>query len=576
MKIKFKNIFITIIAVANIFVSVQINAESVKEKSAVERIYIVTDRSAYLAGESLWMSVYCFDLSKNRGTFSELSSVAYIELQNENGLTATAKIHLNNGKGSGKIDLPPSLPTGNYKLIGYTKQMRNEESLNYSEKTISIFNTLTNDRVDGNVVVPKTNSSDIPVAEPLLIANSSKVEFITNNELKVNSSYPVTLKNNSDKKMFLTFSVSRIDNLPMNNNESLATFLSAREWNLTGTKLSQKYTPEYEGEIIDGTVKYDREASYLQYIAFFSAVGNEPNVYTSYVDTTGKIAFYTNSIFGDREAVLEIPSADTNSSSSFEINDQFVKPKLGEFPKLYLNQSLELALRERSIEMQLGRRFGEDTLFEKMKIRKDPLLNASPKVYMLDDYTRFPVMSEVMVEYIPELRFRKVDKMTDLQVRWTDAMNSITFSRGATLALIDGIPVFKHQRIYDYDPLKIKSISIYGGEFLIGAAKYDGIVMFKSYKGDYPGLKFSKNAKIFDFQGVQFPCRFSADKVISKENLPDLRSLLYWDPQIEISKDDSSKFVIHTSGLSGRFLVKIEGLTEDGEAVFYTKIIEVK
>lgn len=572
----FKNIIVTIIVAAGILTPKMLQAKELAGARAVERIYVVTDRTSYLAGESIWVSLFCFDISKEKGTLSKLSSVAYLELINENGLSTTAKIHLNNGRGSGKLSLPPSLPTGNYKLIAYTKQMRNEEVFNYFEKNIPVFNALTTERVQGNVLVSKGALSEVEVLDKFIPSNSNRISLSVDTVIKANNSYTALLNNYGNDKISVTVSICRADNLPSGSNESLSTFLVSRDWNNKDIKFLGNYIPEYEGEIIEGSVNYDKNSMYLQYITFLSAVGKEPNVYSSYVDSTGRLIFFTNSIFGDREIVLEIPSADTNSSSIFELFDGFAKPNTGAFPKLLLTPSYELALNERSIEMQLGRRFGSDTLYERIKVRKDPLLNTLPKVYFLDDYTRFPVMSEVMIEYIPELRFRKIDKMVDLQIRWTDAFNSITFSKGSTLPLIDGIPIFKHQKIYDYDPLKIKSISIYGGEFLMGAAKYDGIVMFNTYKNDFVGLKFSNNAKIIDFQGVQYPSKFTANKVIDKDNLPDLRSLLYWDPQVDILSNGNSKFMFHTSGLSGKFLIKIEGVTENGESIYYSKIVQVK
>lgn len=573
MKISIKNILLAIVLIVLPVIQCSAQTKSADKNSTTERVFVLTDRTSYLAGESIWTSLFCFDVSKPKGTLSGLSSVAYLELISENGLSASAKIHLNNGRGSGRIALLPSLPTGNYKLIAYTKQMRNEEVLNYSEKLITIFNTLTTERVKGNVNIAKSNS--VLAESDFLPANSSKIDIKAEASASVNHTYPISFINKCDKKMSVAVSISRIDNLPENSNESFATFLATKEWNKMAD-LKGGFIPEYEGEVIEGNVKYDKSATYLQYIAYLSAVGVEPNVYSTYVDSTGQIVFYTNSIFGDREIVLEIPSADTTSSCTFEIKDAFARPNVGEFPKLLLTPSYELALNERSIEMQLGRRFGADTLFERIKLRKDPLLNVMPKVYMLDDYTRFPVMSEVMVEYIPELRFRKVDKLIDLQVRWTDAFSSITFSKASTLPLIDGIPIFKHQKIYDYDPLKVKSISIYGGQYFMGAAKYDGIVMFNTYKNDYPGLKFNKNAKIMDFMGVQYPCGFSANKVVDRDNLPDLRSLLYWNPQVDLKIGEDAEYKFHTSGIGGKFLIKVEGVTEDGEPVFYSKVIEIK
>ena len=226
--------------------------------------------------------------------------------------------------------------------------------------------------------------------------------------------------------------------------------------------------------------------------------------------------------------------------------------------------------------MQIGRRFGIDTLFEKIKINNDPLLRIKPVTYKLDDYTRFPVMQEVMIEYISELRFRKLDGRQDLQMRWEDSYKTLTYSKGNTLVLLDGIPVFDHTKIFNYDPLKVKSISIYGAEFFVGYASFEGLVLFKTYKGDYSGFNFGRNVRIMDYQGALFPSRFTASAVSDIDNFPDMRSLLYWNPQIEIKEKASSEVKIHTSSLPGRYKILIEGITLKGEPVEYATEFTVR
>ena len=49
-----------------------------------ERVYVSTDKNAYLAGEDMWCSVYCIDDSTGR--YSSLSSVAYLEFHSSVGL----------------------------------------------------------------------------------------------------------------------------------------------------------------------------------------------------------------------------------------------------------------------------------------------------------------------------------------------------------------------------------------------------------------------------------------------------------------------------------------------------------
>ena len=128
-------------------------------------------------------------------------------------------------------------------------------------------------------------------------------------------------------------------------------------------------------------------------------------------------------------------------------------------------------------------------------------------VYKLDEYTRFPTMAEVMIEFIQEARFRTVQGERKLQVRLRDVQGvSYDFEDPTpALILLDGIPVPDHSKIYNYSPSLIKEIIIYPAKYAFGLVYYNGIVFFKTYQGDYPELELEESMRIQDFQGVQNP-----------------------------------------------------------------------
>jgi len=474
------------------------------------------------------------------------------------------------------------MPTGNYRLTGYTKQMLNEEKVVFFEKIFSLYNTLTSERVPGNVMIDQKNVKESPVLEPSLKSDISQNEkFVsleigkTGTTITKSSSFQLAINNITRENMTLNISVVRVDSIPEPDSPILMQYLPEVRKTAGDVKFTGKYTPEYEGEIIKGRIFYEGSDLITEKIAFLSAAGGESDIYTSSIDSLGNIAFYTNSIFGDRNIVVEVPKTDSNSKMSFEIYDPFVKTANKPVPSLILDSRIQKSLNDRSIEMQIGRRFGADTLFENIPVKRDPLLIIKPVVYKLDDYTRFTLMQEVVVEYVSELRFRKVDDRTDLQVRWVDGYNSMTYSRDNTLVLIDGIAVFDHKRVMDYDPLKVKSMSIYGGKFFIGLASFAGIVSIKTYKGNFPGLTFNKNVRIVDYQGVQYPCRFTAKELASASNIPDLRSTLYWNPQVDLSSGDKTNLTIYTPSYPGKFIVNMEGIISNGTPFRYSKIINI-
>ena len=111
----------------------------VSAKRAIERTYLSTDKNAYVAGETMWISAFCLDISEGEKILSDLSSVLYIEMHSSAGVVLTTKIALAGGRGSVRIIIPAATPTGNYKLVSYTKQMLNEKHPPLSEKTVSVL-----------------------------------------------------------------------------------------------------------------------------------------------------------------------------------------------------------------------------------------------------------------------------------------------------------------------------------------------------------------------------------------------------------------------------------------------------
>ena len=70
-----------------------------------------------------------------------------------------------------------------------------------------------------------------------------------------------------------------------------------------------------------------------------------------------------------------------------------------------------------------------------------------------------------MIEFIPGLRFRKMDGVRRLAVLTEER---IGYTIGNSLVLLDGIPIVDHEVIFKYDPLKIRKIDVYKGKYVFG------------------------------------------------------------------------------------------------------------
>ena len=123
-----------------------------------ERIYVQTDKQVYLAGELLWLKLCVTDAT---GIPVSFSKVGYVELLDESTALVQAKIEIKEGIGEGWLELPALLPTGYYRLVAYTRYMRNESDTVFFRKTIGVVNTFRKDETIPTDTLIKATSPDI-------------------------------------------------------------------------------------------------------------------------------------------------------------------------------------------------------------------------------------------------------------------------------------------------------------------------------------------------------------------------------------------------------------------------------
>jgi hypothetical protein len=147
-----------------------------RQSALQEKIFVHTDKGAYLTGEILWFKLYVVDGSYNKPL--NLSKVAYVEVLDDNkNPVMQAKIELHNGRGSGSLYIPVALNNGNYHFRAYTNWMKNFSPDYYFEKKITIVNPQR-----APVTLAKQNNTDydiqfFPEGGSLVSGIASKVAF---------------------------------------------------------------------------------------------------------------------------------------------------------------------------------------------------------------------------------------------------------------------------------------------------------------------------------------------------------------------------------------------------------------
>ena len=555
------------------------------QTTVVEKTYISTDREIYVSGDKIWCSAFCVDAANGLRP-SSLSAIAYVEIVSEDGTLESGKIALSEGRGAGTIEIPATAPTGNYRIVAYTAYTKNTPGFNPQEhisKTISIFNTSTKERVKNGVKILsdseydalRTPASTQPAAGALSIACHRNAEGYLE----------VVLTNNSAAPADLSLSLSNRDGIIPPDNTSIGAFMGAAasaaqaaagasaaarasagaESAPTAVVSAAAELPEYEGEIIRGRIAgatIDEIEGLKGRSAFISVPTEKSDLYSSVVDNDGMIKFVTNNIYGTKEMVCEIEDNDL-ARCHIELISPFVSPKLKGIPALQMAPSIKEDLQRRGLSVQLCRSFSADTLASLMPIRENPLIPSYDAIeYKLDDYKRFPVMRELFIEFINEIKVRRVDGKEQLKVKTHLEERVSLFDKNNSLIMVDGIPVFDHSQVIEYDPLLVESVVVYPYKYYTGWRSFCGMANFVTYKKNLPGIKFNDGVRVVQFKGCSYPMAFTCQEI--GEDFPDYRELLYWHPQIKLPAGESSSIKVKIPANVKEIRICAEGMMENG------------
>ena len=407
-------------------------AGTLSAAAPTERIFVSTDRSAYLAGDAVWCSLTCLD---ENGLFSNASAVSYVELVSEEGTACTAKIGLLEGRGAGSFRIPVTTPTGTYRILAYTAVNAAENGTPWlaGSRLVTVFNTTSRARVAGNVVI---GSGNAPLAQEEHPAAEGLLELSARVRLPKGQSAVLSL-HNGGAAASVSLSIYHADDLPEGARENTpAGFLKALPASVSPVRA---FTVENDGEIISARIRGAVLKADDLTLATLSAAGSPTDLYIGRTEGDDRLRFYTSNIYGNREIVCEVAQLD-RQEGYIDFESPFLFPETGPLPKLMLDPALrpDLNARKASLRAEKTRRI--DTLITFMTHREDLLLASIPsRRYHLDDYTRFHSVKEILVEITPELHLRMDHGEPSLQLTYSDALERRSDRTDNIAVMMDGV-----------------------------------------------------------------------------------------------------------------------------------------
>lgn len=367
-----------------------------------------------------------------------------------------------------------------------------------------------------------------------------------------------------------TVSVTAIDNL------MLTYGWRKFDWKqvVNGNASPLVYAPEYEGLTISGRVRDEVSGTFMNHAkVFLSVAGVNPVFGVTRTDKDGKFQFTVSELYGTKPVVFQAGGGSIQLNNSFDTRfgkgtnyDAYVPWKVA-------NQTLTL----NNIHAQVERTFhGFDHFLDKLP--DTTRFYGKPTIsYLLDDYVRFPTLEDVFREYVPGVIVRRHDKKGRVYV-----LNNASqlFFEEEPLILLDGVPVRDTDVLLGTDASAVKEVNIVNVSYHIGPVAFSGILDIRTYKGNLGEFDIDPNAVVIDYEGLNRMRIFKSPEYPTIERkysrIPDFRSVLYWQPDVDTDADGNQTVNFYTSDKRGNFMGVINGMTKNGLIGFRTFMITVK
>jgi len=329
-----------------------------------------------------------------------------------------------------------------------------------------------------------------------------------------------------------------------------------------------QYPLERSGQVITARVTDTRSYKPAENVQVYLSIPATPyKLFTAVSDSNGLAQFRVARFYGPGELIVQTNSK-VDSFYKIDILTPFAELPLKQaLPPLAVSSSLQKALVSNSISMQAQYiYYPEKTTSFLQPVIADtlPFYGKAIISYDLDEYVRFTTMEEVLREYVREINVGVKGSGTSLRVKMFN-VNERELYTDDILVMVDGIPLFHPNKIFDLNPLKLKRIDILPVNYVLGDAVFHAVANFISYGNPYPGLQLDRNAVTVDDEGLQLQRAFYAPSYATVEQrssrLPDLRTTLLWMPNVS-----GRQPVFYTGDNKGRFIAVLQGIDAEGKA----------
>lgn len=550
-----------------------------------EMVYVHQNTSLLFAGETLYYKIYC--RNQDTGMPSEISKIAYVAMIDKGGRPVFHhKIRLENGIGEGDYFMPADTPTDSYKLIGYTRWMKNGNGAQVFSTDIVLINPYQPvPQAFLPEILPDSLRTDSLTSNPVPSNKIPTVVFnpIGTNHLRIGlaqarvgkrSTIPISIETLTDEAVGGNYSLS-VRCIPEIPHPGISGAIVPGRGQVGGgiagnTSGTGPVLPELRGELLSGKVlDPDTGAAVANTPMALSMTGDDFIFDMARTDEAGRYYFNLDQRYTDTEGVFQVVSA---NRKGYLIEPDNLEPPVPEDLTFYdftLIEASEEDIRLRSIQNQIENAYAgvkADTILATDD--QLPFYRNFQERYLLDDYTRFNTIEETLVEIVDHVWVaRDANGESIFQVRPFDGyLDGVGI---APMVFMDGMFIQHHEDILTFPAKRIKGIYFSRDRYQMGANVFQGVLAFETIASDFEENFYRdylvKN-NLFKPQPEKAYYHEQYTDEDKKSRIPDFRRQLLWNPLLPI-KTGTNSIKCYSSDIPGAYEIRLEGYTSSGNPV---------
>jgi hypothetical protein len=495
-----------------------------------------------------------------------MSRVLYCELIAPDGnKIAGNKYLIKNSSAFGYLAIPKDIITGIYYLRAYTKFMRNSGPLYYHYTCIKIVNPKRNEVqaiTDNNYLSEGLSGKENPEkARDLFLISPEKSQYAARDTVHISID---GIETNQSYWKGLSLAVVPEFSISTNKVE------------LSENKQFEKrvfYYPEFRGLSITGKLTDSATGYPLPFKRVnLSILGRGRDFMAIQTDTAGRFFFSLPDYTGNRDLFLSAENTSTSTPKILIDNDYC------SLPVNILHNVFTLTKQERevaykmAVNVQLKSYFNEDSISDTQNNQdQDQVFYGKPtEILYIDNYIQLPTLEEYFNELVTLVKVRKRQGEKYFRVLGTQS-GLIDFD---PLILVDLVAIDDPSKVLAISPTNISRIDVVNTLYIKGDQTYGGIINIITKNGDFGGIDLPSSGVFINYGFLADNSHYPGIYPLPI-HYPDSRNTLYWEPQLRLNKNNSSKVSFTVSDTPGKYLIVLNGINSKGKTFRQASTIEV-